>query len=510
MRRLVGMSALAVALGSLAPAPMVALVVPDHPSGGSDIALVSREARWRYSDRVGGPGSGWKAPTTVTGEWKAGRAPFGYGSRWVSGTRVAPGRSAYYFRSSFRIDQPLSVTRLRVRAQISDRAVLYLNGSAIWRLNTSTRPADRNKADRAIQRARAWRSTDLPTDGLRVGRNVLAVEVHDHGRRNVRFDLALDARIEVPVAAPTASPAPSASAAPASPAGTSSEPAAGPVTPETTPAVPAPPGDSPAPVGTNPAVPGAPVDAEPRVMCEISDPRLPEISGLAGSVHHDGILWTHNDSGDTARIFAIDAATCAVRAEVALNGVTARDIEAIAMGRSPTGGPELWVADVGNNNLSRGHVQLYRLPEPTELTDQTVGVERIQVSWTEGARNCETILVDPVANGDVFLVSKETVGRVYRLGGDFRTTGTASTGVPLGTVGTTATDGAVAPDRSMTVIRYYTDAWVMAGVPGTDPQLLRMPVQPQGEAVTFSADSRYVYIASEGVADLIRIPVTRP
>ncbi|MBJ7514635.1 MAG: hypothetical protein JHC94_09975, partial [Acidimicrobiia bacterium] len=39
----------------------------------------------------------------------------------------------------------------------------------------------------------------------------------------------------------------------------------------------------------------------------ISNGALTEISGIAGSRLNSGLLWVHNDSGDTARIFGLDA-----------------------------------------------------------------------------------------------------------------------------------------------------------------------------------------------------------
>ena len=38
----------------------------------------------------------------------------------------------------------------------------------------------------------------------------------------------------------------------------------------------------------------------------IKDSRITESSGLAASLLHPGVLWTHNDSGNPPRIYAID------------------------------------------------------------------------------------------------------------------------------------------------------------------------------------------------------------
>lgn len=273
-----------------------------------------------------------------------------------------------------------------------------------------------------------------------------------------------------------------------------------------------PPGNTPSPSGS--ATPG-PDEAGEDVteitrVCLIDSPRLPEISGMAPGLADPTVLWVHNDSGDSARIFALDRRTCAIRAEVRLAGVNASDIEGIAMGRSAGGAGELWVADVGDNAAARPDVRLYRFPEPT-IADQSVAVEVVTATWQGGARNCEGVAVDPVADGDVFLVSKEApASGIHRLTGDFRATGVAGVGPALAMTGSTATDAAIAPDRHASVIRFYGSAEMRSGVlPGSGPVTVAMPVQRQGEAVSFAPDSRSVYIASEGTTDhLIRVPLS--
>ena len=61
---------------------------------------------------------------------------------------------------------------------------------------------------------------------------------------------------------------------------------------------------------------------------------LPEASGLAASARYPGVLYTHNDSGDSARFFMMDE-TAKVIAEMRLPGATAVDWEDIALGPCP-------------------------------------------------------------------------------------------------------------------------------------------------------------------------------
>ena len=96
---------------------------------------------------------------------------------------------------------------------------------------------------------------------------------------------------------------------------------------------------------------------------------IDESSGLAASRRWPGILWTHNDSGDTARIFAVradgtllgpgwmdDGHYAGVQIPNALNV----DWEDIAC--SPDG--TLYIGDFGNNGNARRDLGVYILPEP--------------------------------------------------------------------------------------------------------------------------------------------------
>lgn len=91
-----------------------------------------------------------------------------------------------------------------------------------------------------------------------------------------------------------------------------------------------------------------------------------ESSGLIKSKRHadKGVFWTHNDSGDTARIFAVDLKGALLRI-VDIPGATNVDWEEITMDDKG----RLIICDCGDNNRNnndgrREGVVLYRLPEP--------------------------------------------------------------------------------------------------------------------------------------------------
>lgn len=424
--------------------------------------LIAAGARWRIRSPKRRPDDAWNQLGFPGRTWRIGTSQIGFGEG-DEATTVPRRRVTHYFRKSFRVaDAP--VTRLRLRALVDDGAAFYVNGVPVARKRLAADAGHRTWAPGRVNRAaeRRWSSFSLPLDVVRAGRNVLAVEVHNAGDRDLSFDAALRMWTATPSADPTPTPAPRQRPAP----------------------------------------------ERVETMCRIADPRLPEISGMASSVNFPGILWVHNDKGDSARIFAVDANTCAVRAVVALAGVAARDFEAISIGRNPAGAPEIWVGDVGDNDRARPNVTLHRFAEPTVLGTRSVRPTAVTVTWSDGPRNCEALIVEPVVDGRVFLVSKEGRSGIYRLRGDFRDTGAATTGTRIASTRANATDAATAPDRSRTVIRFGNDGTVLTGLPGSAPRSFTFPAQPQGEAVTFSRDGRHLYIASEGRHDLTRIPVS--
>ena len=74
-----------------------------------------------------------------------------------------------------------------------------------------------------------------------------------------------------------------------------------------------------------PTVDPADVTSGPDVVCRFDDPRLDEISGMAWSLRHPGVLWLLEDSGGGPYLYAVDAADCRTLARVRLSGATARD-----------------------------------------------------------------------------------------------------------------------------------------------------------------------------------------
>ncbi|MGB0588451.1 MAG: hypothetical protein ACPGU1_02115 [Myxococcota bacterium] len=150
-------------------------------------------------------------------------------------------------------------------------------------------------------------------------------------------------------------------------------------------------------------------------------PTVTEASGMAISRTQPGVLWLHNDSGDKARIYALEASGERL-ATVTLEETYAYDWEDMAQGPCEAGAPEsscLYVGDIGDNNKARTYLKIHRVPEPdVSLGDHTVAREdydTMTVVYPDGPRDCEALIVD--SNGYVYLLSKEWSDTVFRLYG---------------------------------------------------------------------------------------------
>ena len=255
--------------------------------------------------------------------------------------------------------------------------------------------------------------------------------------------------------------------------------------------------------------PAAPAPAqesgEPVVATRLADPRIVESSGLALSRRHPGVVWTHNDSGDQARLFAVgsDGRT---RAVLTLAGVEARDWEAVAAGRDDRGRPALFAGDIGDNNGVWPEVAVYRVTEPAVLRDATVPAVRYRLRYADGPRDAEALLVDPRSNRLYVATKAQIGGGLYQAPSHLDPTG-INVLHHIARVPPVVTDGAFLPSGRGFVLRDYQQAHVYTG-PGRRVGSFDLPLQFQGESLTVSSDGRSLLVGSEGPgSELWRVPL---
>ena len=148
---------------------------------------------------------------------------------------------------------------------------------------------------------------------------------------------------------------------------------------------------------------------------EVVDPELRESSGISVDPRRSDRFWTHNDSGDTPRLFAIELHEDRAESRpIQVKGAKALDWEDMASG-AWEGQPWIVIGDVGDNAARRDHVSLYLLPQPEPGVDFVQAAE-VMFRYADGPRDCEAVVMDRNA-GELLLFAKARLpfAGVYRL-----------------------------------------------------------------------------------------------
>lgn len=230
---------------------------------------------------------------------------------------------------------------------------------------------------------------------------------------------------------------------------------------------------------------------------------------MVASVTNPGYLWTHNDSGNPAEVFLLNA-----KAEIVmtckLKDVKNRDWEDITIGRvSGQEGSYLFIGDIGDNDAKYPLKYIYRFAEPVYTGDDKISIEKFDtliIQLPDGARDTESLATDH-KTGDLYLISKrEENVNVYWMPVASLIAG--DTLVPE-KITTLPYHNIVAADFSFSgnelLIKTYNEIlyWSLSNSTTilqalkTEPVYLTYKPEPQGEAIAWSLDLAGFYTLSE-------------
>ncbi|HWH93391.1 MAG TPA: hypothetical protein VNT03_05975 [Baekduia sp.] len=271
---------------------------------------------------------------------------------------------------------------------------------------------------------------------------------------------------------------------------------------------------------TKRAVSAAPAICGPlriRTTGHVAAPEATELSGLARSITQPGVLWTHNDSGDRPRVFALRSDGSLI-ASLDVPGAQAIDWEDIAVGP----GGDLLIGDIGDNRAQRDSIDVYRVAEP-RLADgpaATAPATRLTLTYPDGPHDAETLLADR-RTGELVIVTKDLSGRsgVYTAKAPARGAAGSATlrraGILELGIGGLATAGDVSADGRTIAIRTYTTLHAWSRRPGATIAGTLTAKRPctgkaqlgregQGEALALARDGRSFFTVPEGAAAALR------
>ena len=263
-------------------------------------------------------------------------------------------------------------------------------------------------------------------------------------------------------------------------------------------------GEAPAPSDDGRA--GCPRVADAESAGALTAAEIDEASGIVQSTRNPGVYWIHNDSGDSARAFAV-APNGELVATLTFDTTAPVDVEDIAIEDVSAEASYLYLADIGDNAAARASLTIHRVAEPK--LDGTTAIaatsEKMRVRYADGPQDAETLLFDPETRELVIVTKTFGVAAVHRVGpfvagGDATTEKIASIDVAL------ATGGEIARDGRRIGVRNYGRGYLWTRAPGEalaaalarPPCDLPLATERQGESFAFLADGSGYVTVSEG------------
>lgn len=239
----------------------------------------------------------------------------------------------------------------------------------------------------------------------------------------------------------------------------------------------------------------------PSLMTSLPD-TLKETSGI--EINHANNIWTHNDSGDKARIFNIDTLGNILRT-LYLKIDTAIDCEEATQDVQGN----YYIGDFGNNYNDRTNLRIYKIPNPDSIFSDSVVPQIIQFNFpdqtlfppdsTQRNFDCEAMFH---FNDSLYLFSKNrgisTFTKLYRLP-DQPGNYTALL-VDSFNTGNWVTSADISPSGKTMALLSETRIWLFTGYTNTDffgglSQYVYMSFS-QKESIVFVNDT-LVYITDE-------------
>ena len=259
---------------------------------------------------------------------------------------------------------------------------------------------------------------------------------------------------------------------------------------------------------------------KPVIVGTIESKEIIESSGLAASLCQPDVLWTHNDAGDDAYLFALNLQGKHLGTWQVTNSSNV-DWEDMAAYKDPSGICYLYLGDIGNNKLDRSELRVYRVKEPTipagssnSSKKSPLTTEPAQVTvfkYSDKPHNAEALMAHP-QTGDIYVLTKRTDGPslVFKVKPAFESSETV-TGERVGEVSLPAvpngqvTGGVISQDGKLVVVCDYSAGYELKLGGGTNfdevwktkPLPVDLGDRKQGEAVTFSVDGSAILATSE-------------
>lgn len=232
---------------------------------------------------------------------------------------------------------------------------------------------------------------------------------------------------------------------------------------------------------------------------------LDEASGIADSKTNPGYIWVEQDGGNTNDISLLSYEGIFLK-KINIKSAINHDWEDIVMANGPVAGTNyIYLADIGDNNLSYSTHYIYRFAEPVATTDTVFTCDTISFKYPDGAHDADALLIDNNTK-DIYIITKRDAhSLIYKLTYPQSITA-ANTALLSGSLSfNDVTSAALSPDGKEMLVRTYRNIyyWKNKNGKSVEQALTDIPVtldyqfEPQGEAICFKNDNTGFYTLSE-------------
>jgi len=260
---------------------------------------------------------------------------------------------------------------------------------------------------------------------------------------------------------------------------------------------------------------------KPQTVGKIESAEITESSGIVASKCQADVFWTHNDSGNGAFLFAMNAKGKNLGTWKVKNAKN-NDWEDVAAFENEQGECFLYVGDIGNNVRASEEFTIYRVREP-KISDavkksskknalETEKAEAIRFDYPDMRHDAETLLVHP-QTGDMYVLTKRLSGAagVYKFAKNYSLDKTnrlekivdfSVPAIPNGFL----TGGDISSDGKRLIICDYFGGYEFVlpekaknfdEIFEQNPAVVALGERAQGEAVCYSADGNSIFATSE-------------
>ena len=255
-----------------------------------------------------------------------------------------------------------------------------------------------------------------------------------------------------------------------------------------------------------------------------------DINEASGLIATENWIWIHNDSGDSATLYAIDR-DGNPRATSRIEGAFARDWEDMT-DFSENGTDYFLIGDIGDNKERLPEVTFYVIERPSSDTSSPLLYTFTATYEGIGSKDAEAIVVDPKTK-ELLLITKGRDGIFHFLQGTFPQPSEYpadqiiedpkfnSNKIVLSEIHQESfatpplnrqeqsrfiTSATIHPSGNQLVVRNYLTARIYTKTAEqswaeglkSKPCKLPLPLQQQGETLDFSPDGKSLWTTSEG------------